>query len=643
MMEILLAIGTVLLLCAACVGLGGTILHLTGVARDLTMLSRVIWSFPIGLGSLGWLVFFPAALGYLTAPVLTAICVTAAAGTVFLTRHAVPGSRPSPKEQMWATTAGWLLCAAALIVMGGDILEGLSPPADADTLAYHFALPIRHLTEGTLVAVPRAVDGVLPQLIQMSYTVALGIGGERAVTLWTMVSGWATAVLLFEICRRYIGFSWSLAVAVIYLSTPTVLQTGGAGYVEPRIAQFVLIAALSAGIAVYRNNTAYAQLAGICAGFFAGTKYTGLLFCFAGALIMLIGTGRWKRTLYFGVFAFIAGCQWYAWIWFQSGDPVFPMLYNILGAEPGWWSAAQDELFRSALDSERPLGITLWWFIAYPFFVTFSNLPVLETGRTGLGVMPVILLPFAIGWLISEWTKQWMSPLAVTSFFIALFYLCWFFGGSPQRVRHLLPIYPVVLLCLAVPAVRWVDRTGLRGPLIAGIGLCIGVQLAGQIYFGLNYARHVFSSETRARYYERNVALSPLIFWFNDHRKQGDKILVFNRELLYLAEGKAELSLSHAQQKFNFIRLEDRPDLLYRELRDAKITHLLAKGHTLNGPGEGPLYIENRALRKMLEAGCMKELRRKAIAPIGSRTMRVVGGSKFLYGLYQFVDHSCRL
>ena len=49
--------------------------------------------------------------------------------------------------------------------------------------------------------------------------------------------------MLFVLCRRHLGFNWSLAVTLIFLTTPAVIYGGGSGQVETRIALFVMVAA----------------------------------------------------------------------------------------------------------------------------------------------------------------------------------------------------------------------------------------------------------------------------------------------------------------------------------------------------------------------------------------------------------------
>ena len=76
-----------------------------------------------------------------------------------------------------------------------------APPADADTLAYHFVVPRKFLLDATLNFIPRAIDGAVPLLVQMTYVPALALGGEGAATLWALVSGWAAAASATDMAK----------------------------------------------------------------------------------------------------------------------------------------------------------------------------------------------------------------------------------------------------------------------------------------------------------------------------------------------------------------------------------------------------------------------------------------------------------
>ncbi|MBT5048661.1 MAG: hypothetical protein HOM58_09155 [Rhodospirillaceae bacterium] len=636
--SLLTAIGTVFLLLAACTGIGAAILRLLGIARDLDIVNRVAWSFSLGLGLLGWLIFFPAAAGKLSFFVLLGICLVGVGSLVFFDRSSFTRQATTKLDGV-----SLLIIAALILVMLVDIFEGLSPPADADTLAYHFTLPKRHLSAGELVFVPRAIDGAPPQLIHMTYVAALGIGGERALTLWTMLSGWMTGLLLFGLCRRYLAVNWSLAIVLLYLSTPAILQTGGAGHIEPRIAQFVLLGAVAAGIAVHQNGINYCILSGLCAGFFVGAKYTGLLFAVACVMGLLVARNRFKLFPIFCLTVLLAGFQWYFWVWIKTGDPLFPMLFNVLGvSDPALWSEAQNAMFEEWRSvGERHFPITPWWFFFYPLYATFVDSTLIESGRTGLGLIAFLALPFAAFWLLSGWRRDLRNPLCVAGLIVVAFYALWFFSGSPQRVRHLLPLFPLILLGLFVAAVRGAESAAAIKPLVAACILCIGFQSAGQAFYGWNYMRYVFSDESREQFLKRNVSAFGLVPWINRNLSQTEKVLTTERQLLYYFDVPVRMSHSRLQQGVNLVRLRDNPGRLYQELRDARITHILAS--SLETGAQPRLAETIEVIRPLIRAGCFRETKRSPSRRFKSRTLKTGGLAREIAILYALTPTSCRL
>ena len=140
-----------LLLFAACLGAGAAVLACAGVLRDFRRGEAVAWSFAAGFGVIGWLVFFAAASGHIRWGEILALCLVAAG--MILLRPAFAGAKPrlragrraAPGPRAPADWIGRILLCAIAVALVFDVLEGVSPPADADSLTYHFALPKHHL------------------------------------------------------------------------------------------------------------------------------------------------------------------------------------------------------------------------------------------------------------------------------------------------------------------------------------------------------------------------------------------------------------------------------------------------------------------------------------------------------------------
>ena len=620
------------LMAAAAVGGGAMLLRLAGVDRKLSFGERAAWAFALGIGVLGWLAFFPALLQHATVVWLGLTYLILVPGLLLLGRPEAPGAR-----DRFTTVERLLVVFIALVFVLG-LIEGWAPPADADSLAYHFALPKLFLGHGGLYFIPRANDGAAPLLQQMTYMVALGVGGERAMTLWAGISSWALAAVFYVTIRRHVNRSWSLAATLLLMTTPAVIYGAGTGQVEVRNAAFVLVAAVAAVESIHRGDLRFAALAGCAAGFYVASKYPGLLILVPLGL-MIIAQRRWFAAgTVLSLAAIAAGGQWYAWNWWNTGDPVFPMLYGIVPYPPDFpWNMAQHHFYKTALpESERSLPQTVGWLLAYPIKATFAPTTALESGRTGFGPLLFVLLPFA---LYAAWWRgrQWMkSPVLLYAAVAMAVYALWFFLGPSQRVRFLLPVYPLVLLCFVVAAVRSSTYlTSAQATLTAGFAAVLTLHLGAQGLFSSNYLRYIALGESRDAFLARNVSHYDAVRWANDNLEKASLVFNVMRQVNYLFERPYFYSQPEVQAE-----VEVRPDnfaaaLFWRQLKEKGVTHIFGVEPTPATGGPSGL------VRRLVEFDCARELARIPSVAIASRTLRREDPGNV--PIYVLSPRSCRL
>ena len=142
-------------------GFGAAVLRVLELDQDITPGEHWTLSFAIGLGVLGWLVFPIGVAGLLSAGPLWTLLLAGSLGVFLLREGGVPILKGNPDAIGKALLA--LLCAALFL----DFAEALAPPADADSLAYHFNWPKRFITAGEIAFIPQAWTGAVPLLIQM--------------------------------------------------------------------------------------------------------------------------------------------------------------------------------------------------------------------------------------------------------------------------------------------------------------------------------------------------------------------------------------------------------------------------------------------------------------------------------------------
>lgn len=623
-MTVLQSIAALCLLTAACMGFGGAALTLFGARDRLRPGSEwIAFSFVVGTGLFGWIAFFPGVAGWFDPALFWTIdaiglALLAADRKRFALNPALPPAGTA--------AVGLALALAAALLF--DVLEGLSPPADADTLAYHFALPKQFLEAGRIEFVPRAVSGAIPLLVHMTYGAALATGGELALTLWTMLTGWAVVLLLYVILQRHELGIWAAAAAVALLTCPALLYGGGTGQVEIRGAGFVLAAGVLIADGLRANSMRLLVLAGLCTGFFIATKFFGLFFAAAAGLPLVLRRGGIRNGLLFGGAAVIAGFQWYLWNWIHTSDPLFPFFTNLLGyPDSPFWSREFGTYFSNILaQGELPMRSTITNWIAYPVLSTFGLVPGLEGGRTGLGLLAFIVLPLIAG---APGDKLLRFEFALPILIAALFFTVWFFSGTTQRTRHLLSIYPLLIAGAFPLAVFGARRFGLGLPLAAGLCGVLAIQLAGHAVFTVNFARYVFTHETKAAFLARNVPGADSAAWVNANLPAGGKVAFMNRQQAYLIDVPAFMLHPYIQ-----ILVDARPTShderkFVDGLKRQNITHILIPDVDEKANEKSPLPIPYYAMiSRLVSAGCLMRIRSFDAPQFQSRTLRQFGGKE---------------
>jgi hypothetical protein len=628
---------TTILMVLSAIGYGCMTLQLVGVLNSFSSRERAVWGFAFGFGVLGWIGFWFALAGWLS-PTLLLVLILFGLPGVWLMRSK-NSIEQVPKLDGW----GWAISTGIVIALTFDSLEGLSPPIDADSLAYHFALPKEFISSGRLVFQPRALDGAVPLLQQMTYMIALGIGGEEALTLWAMTSGWGASALVFVISRRYLPLNWALAATLLFLTTPAVIYGAGSGQVEVRNAIFTLTSVFMAGEALVRRDSRFVVASGIAVGFFAASKYPGLIIALAVGIALMPARGWFTRGLLFSAAFFIAAGQWYAWNWWNTGDPIFPMLFGLLPYHDGVvWSAQHHANFLENYGAgETVVPSNLFWLIFYPLIATLNPFPIFESLRTGFGPLILVMLPFA---LIGAWHvrhKISAHPLLIFVVVASVSYTLWFLFGPSQRVRHLLPLYPLLLLSVLVLTHRATQiHKKFLPPLVASIIAISAIQIGGHGIFSTKHIQHTLMNEDKNAFVKRHVAGYEVVKWANNNLTQTDRIFVARRELIYLFDIPIFYGHVNQENQVNFHERANNTKLFAKELLSVKATHLLFSGELDNNNSIGGLaYLVNR----LRQSGCLISLYQDQSQFRISRTLPSAGSSEINLVLYQLNLDRCRL
>jgi hypothetical protein len=520
-----------------------------------------------------------------------------------------------------------------------DAFEVPAPPTDADSIAYHFDIPRRFWEAGTVFFIPRAIDGAAPLLVQMSYITPYAFGGETALNLWVMATGVAACLILYTTCRRYMAPSWSFAVFVIFASTPAVLYGAGSGQIEIRLAIFAIVAVMAAGEALRRSDHGFTVIAGLAAGFFAGGKYFGLMFALATGLALLISRGFLKRGAIYAGAVTVAGFQWYWWNWLHTGDPVFPMLFPVLGdGGTGFWTQANHEAMLGWFSTvDRPVPSDVFWFFAYPFVATLKGFAAFESTRTGLGVFVLLILPFALAgaWHFRRTIR--IGPMTAAAIVVTVTYGLWFFLASSQRVRYLLPIYPVLLILVSVAAIRVSEKFRLVRPLAAVFVITCVIQLAGQAVFTARYVRYAVTDQSREAFSARSVSRYAVVQWVNNNIDRDAVVMTLHRDIIFLLRPKVFQAHPIDQAIVDLLSKRHDPRRFVLQVRAAGATHAIANKLAVEEYGES----YDRLIHAAAKAGCFRVIGEVEAISSASRTLPTLNRHSETIQILKRTDKNC--
>lgn len=613
----LMGVFAVTLQTLACLGYGAAILRFTNVQLSLRDDEQIAWALGLGTGVVGWFGFILGVSGHFSNIGYLLLLVAGLLSTVFAKDALV---------QCWQTLGAWRptksegLCLIMIGLFAVCFLSNaLIPPTNADSLAYHFYLPKYFNSLGHLEFVPRAIDGTSPMLPQMAYLPVYGLGGELAMTLWVMINGWIAAFLLFSLCRRYVSITWSLTVVLLFISVPAYVYGAGSGQVEVRIAIFVMIAAFSLSAAIQTGLLRHVIICAIAIGFFMASKYTGLIFAFACGIIIVIQKRGLVHGLVLTIISVSVGCQWYIWNATHTGDPVFPMLFETLvnHVDYKFWDARQNKLFvDNFLTTEKVLDPSILNFFRFPFVATFSDLEGLEASRTGFGPYIIMVIPFSIVGLWVSRKDYTANAILTVAMLIVVFYTVWFFVGSPQRVRHLLPIYPLALIIISIAAISGAKAMSSTSILAFGISVTLIIQLGGTALYSIGSIKHLVSDESREQFLSQRISNFSSVAWINQRLKPTDRVYIEQRELAYLINAPVYSGHPFTQVLIQPQAKKTNSMILRNQLFQQGITHLLVPNSYFGG---------NTAFSQLLARGCVEILKNFNPHVIQSRTLNTIG------------------
>ncbi len=437
----------------------------------------------------------------------------------------------------------WWTAAAPFVAL--LVLGSILPPWDFDVREYHLQAPKEWFQQGRVAFLPHNVYGNMPLGAEMHAVLAMALLREPRDWWWGALLGKSlmgsyvliTSWGLYVAGRRFFDSTTAgAAAAVIYLSTPWVLEIALTGHNENAVALYLLLTWHAIGLAWLRCRPSdshsgtepvqpaepvssrsrsvlgYSVLAGVMAGASIACKYTGLLFVLlpAGLAVWLLGgRDRWKVV---GAFALAAACSsgpWLAKNAMLTGNPIYPLAARYLGGSTrtperiAQWQQAH----RAPVDTagDRFTGALLFDGITQTLW---------RSPWHGL-----LLVPLALTTIVMPGNRRTVAMLTAL---IAVYWLSWW--CCTHRVdRFLVPAVPLVALLAGWgvtwrPVARW--KSWVTATMALGLWYSFSVASSGVMQVDPRFLAPL--AHLRGDKYRVN----PVHRWLNDHASADQRVLL---------------------------------------------------------------------------------------------------------------------
>jgi tetratricopeptide (TPR) repeat protein len=523
----------------------------------------------IGYGLLAMAVFALGMSGLLFPSVLLAVSaapVIAFKGWAYFRRPVLSVARESRP---------WLLLALLPVVFAVPLL--LTPEGSWDAMVYHLRFPSFFLMEHKRFLVADSPFTGYPDLAEMHYVLALGLGGSDQVAKFMHAACWLlSGAAIFSVVRPF-GRVAGWASLLVWLGSAMGMQLAGLSYVDHSVAWMGALAA-----AFISPASRGALLAGVFAGWCAATKYTGG-FAVIGVLAALARPRSLRPLLPATAGMLLAGGAWPLANLLELGSPLYPFLTGIFG---GISSPAVDFWRTSPLgDAPAPGGwlANTWLRIAH------------DDGGVGTSFSPLWLAVIIPALLAGP-----RDPLRLRYFCAAL--AAW--AVLPLSSRFLLPFIPAGLMA-AAPA--WGER---RLALVLAVSALSFLPVA--LFDKLRASALQFNAlvtgggfMTRADYLQQGLQPKPE-YWdaaveLNRSTPAKSRLLLVSGIKSYYIERRAMVPHQHLDPVplYRFARAASSAERMAVRLRQLGITHVVYFERALEGGvAKRPAWMDEAAMSR---------------------------------------------
>lgn len=472
-----------------------------------------------------------------------------------------------------------------------NLFDVFSPPTAADSLVYHFNIPLKYIEQNGLFYNPFFHYNA-PHLVEIFSIIGFIFDSESLVHLQYYSFNFLILWILVRLSVQYFQkINVGILAFSLYFVTPMVTDIKSSGYVEVALSVVTIISVWMLFNSLRKKDIDenYLILSAIFLGIALSIKYYGL---FTLIIILLMITFhlfryklKWSKVFrYAFIYSFytiLFGGFFYILNYINTGNPLYPALFNIFGGQD--YSVELNFLMKEMVStSKKPAGEDLWGFLMSLWNMTMDGERFLS-GRNGYGpillLLPLFLLPLTR--IIPKDVRKLVLFLMV---YLVLFWILWYLFAI-QRGRHFLPsfIFLTFLISIKIWDIKnnyFFNNRLLKYSINFFLFIFFSFGLAINLLFTTQFMMVSIGKTDRDEYLEKKLPHYSAVQWANKHLPKDAYVynLLSYRE--YYLKRKSFYPSIYFQGWYDFTKIHN-ADEFYEKLKTDGFTHIIVKAEDI--------------------------------------------------------------
>lgn len=496
-----------------------------------------------------------------------------------------------------------LLIAIIIWLSVFNLFDVFAPPSVADSLMYHFSIPLLYIEENGFFYNPFFHYNA-PHLLETFSIIGFILNSENLVHLQYYSFNFLILWLFLAFSKKHLNsYHLGLFAFALYFVTPMATDLKSAGYVEIGLS-LVTLFSIWMLIESLQNQTIdknYFILSAIFLGIALSIKYYGL---FSGVITFLVIISYLfynkfsiqksiKYLLLYAFFVVLFGSMFYVLNYIHTGNPLYPAMYNIFGGKD--YSLELNTVMKEMTSfDKRPAGEDLTGFITSLWYITMEGDKFLA-GRNGYGPL-LLLLPLFLIPLSNQISNETKKFIKISSIYMVGVWILWYLLAI-QRTRHLLPMLMLLTLVFSIylhdlKKNNFYNNFILKQTLSFFFILFFGFGFVVNFIFTKQFIPVTIGKIDRNTFLDQKLPYYKGVIWANENLPKGSKIFNYIGNRTYYIKHKSYYASPYFQGKYDFTQIKD-VNLFYQKLKQDGFTHIMSNVQVYDIENETDPFLKN--------------------------------------------------